>query len=1239
MKTIHKVYHSVVLWGNICAIALTGVAIPARSQPIAPAQSQLIVPARSQPIVPEPNGTNTVIQINGNQFNIDGGALSGDGANLFHSFQQFGLDSNQVANFLSDPQIKNILARVVGNDPSAINGLIQVSGSNANLYFMNPNGIIFGEGASLNVGGDFIATTATGIGFNNGWFNAFGENQYQTLVGNPTQFAFDLAQAGAIVNDANLIVGQRREGQNIALIGGTIANTGKVQTTGGNIAIAPVPGSSLVRISQPGILLSLEIELPRDANGLMLPFAPLSLPELLAAGDNSAGRPGVTGRTLEPRAVKTLRSVAVSLESVSSSPFGILFRSSGTSTLSPNSVVVALENGVFEPLPPTPPSNPPVPAQPTTPTSPLSPSPPPASPSTPITVLPEGVFPPSIPVAPILNPTPTAQSPPSTPVAPILNPTSTVTQPLQPTPSATVATSPTPSQDPTTVVESGEIATEESLNRDARSQPSDCIQVNPDNRRLNLSLDQRCQRNRGQAQILAVEPNPVPRLSPQPAPQSQRGDRLFRQGFEQYQGGQLDASVESWQGALQLYETQQNSESLARTWGNLANAYQGLGRYADAIAANTEALTLWQGLQNRAEEGKILGNLGNLYIELGDYERARHLQQESLDIAKAANDRQGEVRSLISLGAIAASQQDSEVAKNAYEQAFAKAKEINYVSAQATALNNLGAIHHVAGEYQEAINAYKQVLQLATKIGDLRLESSALVNLGIGYLHLQDYPQALQYQKKSWQIARRMNNPPLESAALGNWGHILWQSGNLAEAEAKMREAIALRESLRLDLDDGDKVSLFDTHARDYSNLQQILVAREQPKAALEVAEQGRARAFVELLQERISGDVATEAINVQPPSLEEMREIARSQSATLVEYSVITDEQFIGQGKFQGEPIKLYIWVVAPTGEVNFREVDLKGAGISLKDEVRRARRAIARTHRSSSKALQDLHQLLIAPIAEFLPSDDDARVVFIPHQSLFLIPFAALQDEGGSYLIEKHTILMAPSIQVLDLTRQQSERIAQLPNRDRALVVGNPTMPSIPEPDGQVFQLSPLPGAEREAREVAQLLDSEPLIGDRATEATVKERLANARMVHLATHGLLDDFGTGIPGAIALAPSPQAARPEDGLLTSEELLNLNINAELVVLSACDTGRGDITGDGVIGLSRAFVAAGTPSIVVSLWAVPDAPTAELMREFYQQLAQNPDKTIALRQAMLMTLKKHPKPLNWAAFTLIGQVD
>ena len=245
--------------------------------------------ATAQPIVSD-GSTNTVVTPDGNRYDISGGQFSGDGANLFQSFSQFGLNENQIANFLSNPSIVNILGRVTGGNASLINGLIQVSGGNANLYLMNPAGIIFGPNSQLNVPASFTATTATGIGFDGGWFNAFGSNDYSSLTGTPNAFRFDASQAGVIINSGNLAV---QQGQNLSLSGGTVISTGTLQAPGGNIAVTAVPGSSLLRFSQTGQLLSLEIEPPTSGQGNPLPITPQMLPELLTGGREDLA-PGVT---------------------------------------------------------------------------------------------------------------------------------------------------------------------------------------------------------------------------------------------------------------------------------------------------------------------------------------------------------------------------------------------------------------------------------------------------------------------------------------------------------------------------------------------------------------------------------------------------------------------------------------------------------------------------------------------------------------------------------------------------------------------------------------------------------------------------------------------------------------------------------------------------------------------------------------------------------------------------------
>jgi len=247
-------------------------------------------PAFAQPIVPAKDGTNTIVNPQGNRFDITGGQRSGDGGNLFHSFTRFGLSSQQTANFLSQPNIRNILARINGGEVSYINGLIRVTGGNSNLFLMNPSGIVFGQNASLNVPAAFTATTANGIGLGSNWFNATGNNNYAALVGNPNAFAFPMQQPGAIINSGSLEVGL---GQNLTLLAGTVVNTGQLTAPQGNITVAAVPGSSLVRLSQPGFLLSLEVQpignSATQPNNFNLPIA--SLPQMLTgrSGGNATG--------------------------------------------------------------------------------------------------------------------------------------------------------------------------------------------------------------------------------------------------------------------------------------------------------------------------------------------------------------------------------------------------------------------------------------------------------------------------------------------------------------------------------------------------------------------------------------------------------------------------------------------------------------------------------------------------------------------------------------------------------------------------------------------------------------------------------------------------------------------------------------------------------------------------------------------------------------------------------------
>lgn len=255
---------------------------------------------QAQSITAAPDGTGTVVSPANNTYNITGGTQTG--TNLFHSFQQFGLTAGEAANFIANPSVQNVLGRVTGGNPSIINGLVQVTGSNANLYLMNPAGIVFGTNASLNVPASFTATTATAIGFRPGitgypdyWFNASGANTYSQLIGTPSTFAFTVPQAGAVVNAGNLAVAPDKT---LTLMGGTVTNTGTL--TGGKVNILEVTGEKLVRVQQGGNLLTLDLPLVVKNSVNPLPYTPQSLPQLLTGGEAS----NATQLTVENGVVK-----------------------------------------------------------------------------------------------------------------------------------------------------------------------------------------------------------------------------------------------------------------------------------------------------------------------------------------------------------------------------------------------------------------------------------------------------------------------------------------------------------------------------------------------------------------------------------------------------------------------------------------------------------------------------------------------------------------------------------------------------------------------------------------------------------------------------------------------------------------------------------------------------------------------------------------------------------------------
>lgn len=597
---------------------------------------------------------------------------------------------------------------------------------------------------------------------------------------------------------------------------------------------------------------------------------------------------------------------------------------------------------------------------------------------------------------------------------------------------------------------------------------------------------------------------------------------------------------------------------------------------------------------------------------------------------------------------------------------FQQTQELQNVDA---VLADLDRLYSQAGNINGMVESRQQRLELVRQQGDRYKEFLLSQELGNTYACLNQLDRAIPV----YQQASTLMTGDEQWETLGDLGVALLQAGKLKAAETTLRSALVASEAVTRRPDavkDGFDARIEDEQNRDKlevqhqisKSLQQVLVAQHQPDAALEMAERGRTTA----LQRLLAAQVPSTQRNILLPTIAQLQRIAKLQQATLVEYSIVSQpfhhECLSRQQRVESAikthlqaTTKLLIWVIQPTGEVVFRQVDLspilQPQNKLIDDLVADLRDNLGLDYQQTG--LKQFYQILIQPINDLLPQNPADRIIFVADSDLSYIPFPALVDANGRYLIEKATILTAPSIQILELTHQirQQNRFGQ-----GALVVGNPS----PMP----MQLSDLPGTEQEAKAIAQLVKTQPLIGRQATKQTILQQMRQVRIIHLATHGILNEEN-GEHSAIAVVAPADAQTasfsallhktgvdiklsfpngilwlPDNGLISADEILSLSnwgMSAELAVLSACDTGLGEMTGDGIVGLSRSLMAAGIPSIVVSLWAVSDASTEMLMTEFYRQWQQYPNKATALRQAMLVTKRQYPNPRDWAAFTLMGE--
>ncbi|MGV8121794.1 MAG: CHAT domain-containing protein [Candidatus Xenobiia bacterium LiM19] len=321
--------------------------------------------------------------------------------------------------------------------------------------------------------------------------------------------------------------------------------------------------------------------------------------------------------------------------------------------------------------------------------------------------------------------------------------------------------------------------------------------------------------------------------------------------------------------------------------------------------------------------------------------------------------------------------------------------------------------------------------------------------------------------------------------------------------------------------------------------------------------------------------------------------------------------EYFSYEG-YDGVPGKVLLWTLTSG---NITCTALPATPSELENEVREIREAINERDPQWKMISRKLYGALIAPVEGLLK--DKRRVVISPHRFLHYLPFHALLDKEGMPLLERFRIVYSPSI------------VSSAIGKKREIFQGEKTV-AFSIGNVQYEDFSPLPGTKEEVKAVAAIFPDCKVIEEKSfTKKGTEENMKGRNIIHFATHG---DFNSDSPNESCLIAS-------DGKITIDEIVKApKMNSRIVVLSACKTGLGKLfPGDDQVGITRAFMYAGAPSIVSSLWSVSDESTTKLMTFFYKNLARKMDKDEALRQAELSLMKGYPDPMHWAPFILTGE--
>jgi CHAT domain-containing protein len=649
--------------------------------------------------------------------------------------------------------------------------------------------------------------------------------------------------------------------------------------------------------------------------------------------------------------------------------------------------------------------------------------------------------------------------------------------------------------------------------------------------------------------------------------------------------------------------------------------------------------------------------------------KALEYYQQALAIAREVGNRADEGQNLRGIGSAIYNQ--AQYAKNQaqytkalefYEQALMIAREVGNRAEEGATLNNIGMVYHNLGQYAKALEFFQPALTIQREVGDRAGEGHTLDNIGVVYDNLGQYAKALEFFQPALTIRREVGDSAGEGVTLNHIGSIHEEQGELQQALNFYQQSIEVHESVRTSSHlEEFKTSLAELSADVYARTLLLLTRLNQSSQAFDLTERARARTFLDqvgnaqfdfrkgadtqllqqeqalrlelsaldrnLQQERAKPRAQQNAEVIQSLSTQlanKQREyedlltrikLANPEYASLVTVSPLTLSQV---QKLLDKNTTLLSYFVTPDKTLAFIVTQDSFQAVELSVSEKDLRAAITEfrgfANLSDSPSLKQLYGWLIATLKQHLKTP---VVGIIPHGVLHYIPFAALTD-GTHYLGDDYTLSYLPSASALPFIQQKRKE-----SSGGALVLAQ----------SQAEGLPTLRYSDREAQAIAKLYNTQALLGSAATESTFKSRAGDASILHLSAHGQLNTVNS-LFSRIILAPDKDA----DGSLEVHEVYGLDLaKADLVVLSACQTQLGaQSRGDDLIGLNRAFIYAGAPTVIASLWSVDDEATSVLMTAFYTHLKQGKGKAEALRVAQAETRAKYPHPYYWAAFVLTG---